>query len=160
MYQSYSPIPFLDNAVVFSLDIAIINHISHLFDYSLTAKNAKEILKFILFGKGEYTFFRLLGFTIRILDLVGDEVKFIPMIGTNAGGTISNVVNVGEIYFVFKQTINYYLEKIKEEQYFIELLINLSKYYNENIEGLKELYNKIDDNNENDINLNINIFYI
>ena len=41
---SYIPIPFLDNAFVFFLDIAIINHISNLFGYKLTANNAKKIL--------------------------------------------------------------------------------------------------------------------
>ena len=144
---SYIPIPFLDNAFVFFLDIAIINHISNLFGYKLTANNAKKILQFILFGKSNFNLFRILGFTIKIIDLVGDGVKFIPMIGIIIGGAIVNVANVGEMYFVFKQTINYYFNKIKEEQYFIELLINLSKYYNENIEGLKELYNIIDDHN-------------
>lgn len=109
-------IPFLDNAVVLSLDISLIINISNLFGYNLTKNRAKEILKFILFGKkGNLDIMRLIGLSIRIFDLVGDGVKFVPIVGTVAGGVISNAVNVGEVYFVFKQTINYYLEIIKEK---------------------------------------------
>ena len=81
------------------------------------------------------------------MDLLDDGIKFIPIIGTIFGGAIANVVNVGEIYFVFKQTINYYIEKIKKELNFNEILMKLSKNYNENIEGLRELLNIIEEHN-------------
>ena len=143
---SYSPVPFIDNAVVLSLDISLIIQISKLFGFSLTKNRAKEILSFILFGKNSgFNAMRLLGFSIRIFDIIGDGVKFIPIIGTITGGVISNVVNVGEVYFIYKQAINYYIEKFKEQQYFSELLINLIQYYNENIEGIREFYNRFND---------------
>ena len=113
---SYSPIPFIDNAVVLSLDISLVIQISKLFGISLTKSRAKEILEFILFGKNSgFNIMRLLGFSIRIIDLIGDGAKFIPIIGTVTGGVISNAANVGEIYFIYKQIINYYIEKFKEQ---------------------------------------------
>ena len=139
---SYSPIPFVDNAVILSLDISIILMISNLFGFKITKENAKGILKTLLVGNNKkFLALRFAGYSLRIIDLIGDGIKFIPIIGTLAGGAISSIGNAGEVYFIYNQTIKYYINKITEEQCFAEILIKLSSYYNDNIKGLKEFYN-------------------
>ena len=139
---SYSPVPLIDNAVILSLDIYIVLMISNIFGFNITKENSKAILKSLLIGKdNKFKLLRFTGYALKFVDLIGDGLKFIPIIGTIVGGGISNVGNAGEVYFVYKQIIKYYIDKITEEQCFAEILIKLAKYYNDNIDGLNEFYN-------------------
>ncbi len=139
---SYSPVPLIDNAVILSLDIYIVLMISNIFGFNITKENSKAILKSLLIGKdNKFKLLRFTGYALKFVDLIGDGLKFIPIIGTIVGGGISNVGNAGEVYFVYKQIIKYYIDKITEEQCFAEILIKLTKYYNDNIDGLNEFYN-------------------
>ena len=143
---SYFPIPFVDNAVILSLDISIILMLSNLFGFKITKEDAKGLLKTLLVGNNKkFLALRFAGYSLRIIDLIGDGIKCIPVIGTITGGAISNIGNAGEVYFVYNQTIKYYIDKITEEQCFAEILIKLTSYYNDNIRGLKEFYNNFEE---------------
>ena len=142
---SYTPVPFVDNIVVLTLDITLIISIASLFGKKITAKDAKQILHSFFNGENRFNILKTIGYSLKVIDLVGDGVKFIPIIGTIVGGVISNAANSGEVYLVYKHTIDYYQRLTMEEQNIKQLLIKLGNYYNDNIDGLMEFYNNFDD---------------
>ncbi len=142
---SYVPTPFVDNIVLLALDSSLIISIASLFGKKITTKDAKDILRLIMYRQNRFNFIKTIGYSIRVIDLIGDGVKFIPIIGTIVGGVISNIANSGEVYFVYKNTIDYYQKLTIEEQNIKELFIKLGNFYNDNIDGLKEFYNSFDD---------------
>lgn len=142
---SYVPTPFVDNIVLLALDSSLIISIASLFGKKITTKDAKDILRSIMYRQNRFNFIKTIGYSIRVIDLIGDGVKFIPIIGTIVGGVISNIANSGEVYFVYKNTIDYYQKLTIEEQNIKELFIKLGNFYNDNIDGLKEFYNSFDD---------------
>lgn len=142
---SYSPVPFVDNIVVLTLDITLIVSIASLFGKKINTNDARQILRSFFNIEGGFKILKTIGYSLKLIDLAGDGLKFIPIIGTLVGGVISNVGNSGEVYFVYKQTIDYYQKLTMEEQNIKQLLIKLGNYYNDNIDGLMEFYNNFDD---------------
>ena len=142
---SYTPVPFVDNIVVLTLDITLIISIASLFGKKITAIDAKQILHSFINVESRFNILKTIGYSLKVIDLVGDGVKFIPIIGTIVGGVISNAANSGEVYLVYKHTIDYYQRLTMEEQNIKQLLIKLGNYYNDNIDGLMEFYNNFDD---------------
>ena len=142
---SFTPVPFVDNIAIFALDITLIISIASLFGTKITVQDAKQILHSFINVSNGFNILKTIGYSLKIIDLVGDGVKFIPIIGTIVGGVISNVANSAEVYFVYKHTIDYYQKKIMKEQNIKQLLIKLGNYYNDNIDGLMEFYNNFDE---------------
>lgn len=143
---SYSPIPFVDNIVILTLDITLIVSIASLFGKKINIKDAKLILHSLFNSSSSgFNILKTIGYSLKLIDLAGDGLKFIPIIGTAVGGVISNAANSGEVYFVYKNTIKFYEKLTMEEQNIKQLLIKLGNYYNDNIDGLMEFYNNFDD---------------
>lgn len=142
---SYTPVPFVDNFFILALDISLIISIASLFGKKITTKDAKDILRTIINSQNRFNLIKTMGYSLKVIDLIGDGVKFIPIIGTIVGGIISNVSNSGEVYFVYKNTIDHYQKLTMEEQNIKQLLIKLGNFYNDNIDGLMEFYNNFDD---------------
>ena len=142
---SYTPVPFVDNIFIFALDISLIISIASLFGKKITTKDAKDILRTIINNQNRFFLIKTMGYSLKVIDLIGDGVKFIPIIGTIVGGIISNVSNSGEVYYVYKNTIDHYQKLTMEEQNIKQLLIKLGNFYNDNIDGLMEFYNNFDD---------------
>ena len=142
---SYTPVPFVDNFFILALDISLIISIASLFGKKITTKDAKDILRTIINNQNRFNLIKTIGYSLKVIDLIGDGVKFIPIIGTIVGGIISNVSNSGEVYYVYKNTIDHYQKLTMEEQNIKQLLIKLGNFYNDNIDGLMEFYNNFDD---------------
>ena len=76
---SYTPVPFVDNILVLALYISLIISIASLFGKKITTKDAKDILRSIISNQNIFNFIKTIGYSLRVLDLIGDGVKFIPI---------------------------------------------------------------------------------
>ena len=85
-------------------------------------------MRSIISNQNIFNFIKTIGYSLRVLDLVGNGVKFIPIIGTIVGGVISNVSNSSEVYIVHKNTIDNYQKLTIEEQNIKQLVIKLGNY--------------------------------
>ena len=75
-----TPIPFSDFALLAPTQMAMIGHISSVYDIELTKENLAKIV-------GAFTAVAGVGYAVKIA--VGSLIKLIPAVGTLAGGTLN-----------------------------------------------------------------------
>lgn len=84
-----TPIPFSDIAILTPIQIGMILHISNIFGINISKENAAKLLTALLSVVGT-------AFTVRFgVQLLGNVLKFIPCLGSVAGGAINATIALG-----------------------------------------------------------------
>lgn len=103
-----SPIPFSDSAILIPLQVTMLKGINKIFDFEIHENSLKNIANIVLKTTGA----SLIGKTI-----VGNTLKFIPGIGSLAGGVISGGV-AGAITTTLAKSYISQLKKLKLTQFY------------------------------------------